>query len=530
MATIPIIDELDRLRLRLARLESENVARQQLEIQLRQRETDFRQLAENIDEVIFLTDHSNSVMLYISPAYERVFGRSCASLYADPASWTAAIHPDDQWVGQQFRAAHADDSPGNGGAFSLKYRIVRPDGAVRLIHVRGFPILDDEGGSCRTAGIAEDITDYCLAMDELRASEQRMHRIIENTPGMFFQCELGADSGTLVFTHVSEGAIPLLGLVPEAIIADRNVLRMRFAESDSAAFELSLADSAASMTVLNWNGCTQAIDGKQRWVNCRATPRLSSNGDVIWEGVMFDVSEGKENELALTRSRQLLRELSAHMETVRDEERKRIAREVHDDLGQALTVLRMNVSMLRLTFGADNPQFMESIRAMKKQVDNTIGIMRAITAAMRPVALDLGVVTGLEWLVAQCRQPGGPRIRLVNDECDEVRLGEGGDAALFRIVQESLNNVLKHAAATEAEVRIACEDGKMYLEVRDDGLGFVTDSERKPGSFGLMGMRERALMLGWELKIESIPGQGSCVRVCIPLPADAPAPINEAGA
>ncbi|MET0808445.1 MAG: PAS domain-containing protein, partial [Pseudoxanthomonas sp.] len=509
---------LEQLRRNLARLESESVGRQQVEMELRQSETQFRQLAENINEVVFLTDRGNTVMLYISPAYERIFGRSCASLYADPASWIKAIHPDDRWIGLQYQVDRKAEGPNGGAGFSLQYRMVRADGAVRLIHVRGFPIFNDEGEAYRTAGIAEDVTDYVRAMDELRDSEQRIHRITENTPGMVFQCQIGADQ-TLAFTHVSEGATELLGLAPEAIKADWHVLRMRFAERDRQAFEDSLRTAAASMKQWNWDGCTLAMHGTEKWINCRATPRASRNGTVICEGVMLDVSERKESELALTVSRQRLRELSAHMENVRDEERKRIAREVHDELGQALTVLRMDLSLLRLDFGAALPPLVERILAMKDKLDDTIGIMRHITSALRPVALDLGVLAGLEWLVAQFNQADGLRVTLINHACDDVVVGEEGDTALFRIVQESLNNVVKHAAASEAQVRIACHGARLQLDIEDNGIGFASDGERKPGSFGLMGLRERALMLEWTLHIASSPGQGTCISVGIPLPA-----------
>ena len=507
---------LEQLQLNLARLKSESVARQQAEAQLRQSETRFRQLAESINEMVFLTDRGNTVMLYISPAYEWIFGRTCASLYADPASWIDAIHPDDLWIARKYQADSLAEDSRHAHAFSLKYRIVRPDGAVRLIFVRGFPILNDEGEAYRTAGIAEDITDDVSAMDELRESEQRILRIIENTPGMVFQCQLGAGGGALKFSHVSEGAVELLALSPAAIKLDRNVLSMRFLEHDRVTLEDSLFASAASMTIWNWDGRTVAIDGKEKWVNCRATPRLSKHGDVIWEGVMLDVSERRESEVALTRSRQLLRKLSAHMENVREEERKRIAREVHDDLGQALTVLRMDIALLRLVFGAENPPLCEHICSMTDKVDDTIRIVRHITAALRPVSLDLGVVAGLEWLVAQVNHRGGTRVRLVSSGRDDIVLGQGGDTALFRIIQESLNNVLKHAQASEAEVRIDNAGGGLRFQIRDNGIGFCAGSETKPGSFGLIGIRERALALGWALTVESASGRGACIKLVIP--------------
>jgi len=235
----------------------------------------------------------------------------------------------------------------------------------------------------------------------------------------------------------------------------------------------------------------------------------------------------KRSEQDLRQSRQLLRDLSAHMESVREEERKRIAREVHDELGQALTVLRMDVSLMRLNFGGHSEQLMARIRSMKDGVDRTIQIMRHITSTLRPVALDLGLFAALEWLVEEFNRRVGINCRLINNGCDEVVLDDSRATALFRIVQESLTNVVKHAQATEVAVSITLEaPDTVCLEIRDDGKGFEPGSTRPDGSFGLIGVRERALMLRGTVEIDSAPGRGTRIEVCIPLAAQGDAPVE----
>lgn len=246
------------------------------------------------------------------------------------------------------------------------------------------------------------------------------------------------------------------------------------------------------------------------WIDITAVK--DAHGTVLYRAMnVLDISERKESE-------RRLRELSAHMESVREEERKSIAREVHDELGQALTVLRMEVSLLRLNFGAQSPQLMERILAMKEMVDRTIHMVRDVTSALRPPALDLGLTAALEWLVEDLK--GCPGINCVLRADDyEVELDDSQATALFRIAQESLTNVLKHADANEAEVSLHVEQGRICLRVRDNGRGFSNGAAGKTGAFGLLGIRERALMLGGEVEIESVPDKGTCVSVCLPLRA-----------
>jgi signal transduction histidine kinase len=155
---------------------------------------------------------------------------------------------------------------------------------------------------------------------------------------------------------------------------------------------------------------------------------------------------------------------------------------------------------------------------MKEGVDRTIRIMRHITSTLRPVALDLGLIAGLEWLVEEFTRHAAIHCQLKASGCEEVVLDDGRATALFRIVQESLTNIVKHAGATEVVVSIRIEDNQhVCIQITDNGKGFIPESARKAGSFGLIGMRERALMLHGEIHIDSTPGVGSRVEVCIPL-------------
>jgi signal transduction histidine kinase len=204
-----------------------------------------------------------------------------------------------------------------------------------------------------------------------------------------------------------------------------------------------------------------------------------------------------------------LRELSAHRERVREDERKHIARELHDELGQSLTAL------LRVRFGADIPDINDQVRAMTELVDRTIGVVRNVATSLRPTVLDMGIGSALEWLVDEFRRHSGLDCSLTLD-LGEVQLGERHAVAVFRIAQESLTNVARHADASETAVALRCTAGACELQVDDDGRGFDPASAR-PHSFGLLGIRERALSLGGQVSIASRPGGPTRIVVRLPL-------------
>lgn len=222
----------------------------------------------------------------------------------------------------------------------------------------------------------------------------------------------------------------------------------------------------------------------------------------------------KDTERRIEESHAQLRELIAQRETAREEERKHIARELHDELGQFLTALRMNVSLLRVQFGKTNAALMSHLRNMTELVDRNIQVVRNVASALRPAALDMGVPSALEWLVEQFSRNTGIPCDLHAIE-DEIVLGEDSGMAVFRMVQESLTNVARHAKAKRVTVTLRRKRNHYQLEVRDDGRGFDPDRVGKK-SMGLVGLRERALMLGGEVSISSALGQGTALEVRIP--------------
>ncbi len=258
-------------------------------------------------------------------------------------------------------------------------------------------------------------------------------------------------------------------------------------------------------------------NGKVKWLRRRAEPEFAGDGSLVrYIGTSQDITELKEIEKNLESSRLQLRQLAARREKAREEERKRMAREVHDELGQMLTALRMEISLLRIKFAINNQGLSDQIRNIMELLDQTIQVTRDVATSLRPSAIEMGVVPALEWLARKFSEQSGIQCDLSYSE-DDFNMDEECAIVIFRIAQESLTNVLRHAAASKVSVSVNLDSGHYCLEIYDNGRGFDANAPNKTKSFGLIGIRERSLMLGGETNISSVPGQGTSIQVRIPV-------------
>jgi two-component system sensor histidine kinase UhpB len=356
--------------------------RKRFDYALRESEQRFRQLAENIGEVFWMRSLGNKV-LYTSPAYESVWGRPREHLNGNLEPLLETIHPDDRKLFRQVL-----QQPGR--EFNIEYRVVRPDGSLRWIRDRGFPIRDESGKIYRVAGIAEDITD-----------------------------------------------------------------------------------------------------------RKRSDQRLKANAD-------------------------LLRALSARVLTTREEERTRIAREIHDELGSCLTGLRWELDALEkiLLEAGDNPRCAvsrEKVGAMIALADSAVNTLKRIASDLRPSILDdLGLPEALEWQAQQFENRTGIICRVCGLR-EGVSLNPEQATAAFRIVQEALTNVLRHAQATCVDIVMTQNSAHFVLTISDNGHGMTDGDQSGSQSLGLLGMQERAHLVGGTIEITSAIPQGTQIILRIAL-------------
>lgn len=253
--------------------------------------------------------------------------------------------------------------------------------------------------------------------------------------------------------------------------------------------------------------------------------QVSDEKGKLYTVMLRDVTERVEAENALKASRQELRELSSNLQSVREDEKTRIARELHDDLGQQLTALKMDLSAAEQSL-ADIPSAPEPViaqlRGMRRLIDSTVGSVRRIAADLRPVMLDdLGLLPAIDWLLNDYNTRYGIEIER-RIEPGKTLFSRNGATTLFRVMQEALTNVVRHAEATRVSISLVCEDGECVLSIADNGRG-ARDAQAAEGhgekSFGLLGIRERVHVLGGSVSIETAPERGFALTARIPLAA-----------
>ncbi len=359
-------------------------------------------------------------------------------------------------------------------------------------------------------------------VQELERCQARFNAIVSNTPGLVYQFVLAAD-GAVSFPYLSEGCAALLGLTAAALQKKPQLFLRLILPEDRRSYTESMHASAAALSSWNWEGRIWIDAWKDvKWINLRSTPRpLPDGAGVQWEGIMTNITASRAAQLEVTNSRARLAELTAHIEDVKEQERTRIAREIHDDLGGNLTAIKMALAMLSKRLPADQPQLADKAAYVDALVDRTIEAVHRISLDLRPSMLDFGIVAALEWQVKEFDKHVGVACSFSSSDKD-IDLPDEHASALFRIFQEALTNIAKHAGATRVTVALQRRRGQLVLKIADNGGGIATADRIKPGSFGLRGMSERALALGGTMALSRAPGGGTIVTIKIKLAAPAP--------
>lgn len=233
--------------------------------------------------------------------------------------------------------------------------------------------------------------------------------------------------------------------------------------------------------------------------------------------MVTDITDRKQAEERLETSHEQLRSLAAHLESVTEEERKHIARELHDELGQMLTALKIDLSWLTPRLPKEQESLLEKTKSMCQLIDMAIHTVQKVSAELRPAVLDdLGVTAAIEWQAGEFEKLTEIKCEFSSNP-EDVVLDQDRSTAIFRIFQEALTNVVRHANATKVKASLIEEAGKIVLRIRDNGKGITKEQISDPKAFGLIGIRERAHFWGGEVKISGTPGKGTTVVVSIPL-------------
>ena len=425
-------------------------------------------------------------------------------------------------VGMAFAKVHADDLPGlfesiNKSAQTLKpwsytFRTEQEDTTIRWLRGNSIP-QKREDGSILWNGAIFDITELKKAEESIRKNEKKFRDLLEATPDAMVI--VNEDGLILMTNHQAEN---IFGYTREELFNQRVEMLMpdSFRNKHKEQRHGYVTNPAARSMGKSLDLIAKKKNGTIFPVEISLSPLITEEGMFI-SAAIRDITERKAAAAALEESYQSIRRLTEHLQNVREEERTSIAREIHDELGQQLTVMMMDVSWLEKRVPADNEIAHKKIDDLLKLMENTVKTVRRISSELRPSVLDdLGLVVAMDLQLKELEKRSGICTKLIAPKREPV-LPVAVKNGMFRIFQESLTNVARHSGASKVIVTFENKNGKIVLTIKDNGSGFDEKKAAEKRTLGVLGMKERANVMGGEYLISGEPGKGTTIVVSVPV-------------
>lgn len=446
---------------------------------------------------------------FASAMFESLFGLSAAALADDAAPIFDTIHADDR---AGFMASLEQSAAGM-SACRQEWRHIHPLLGERWLECHAMPRREADGSLIWNVFVM-DVTER--KEDERAVIENRARLLDAERLARFGHFSLDLRSGGWT---LSESLCHLLGREPAAVLAYQKGLELVHSDDRAGLVDHMKRDVLEARLPLDHTyRMLRADDGQARWMHGLGALHCDSQGQPLrLLGTVQDVTESRLATERLEQSQEELRRLSASLNTAREEERRHFSRELHDELGQRLQAIKLELSSM-LAANPDDAALAERVRALLRSVDVTVAATRRIAADLRPAMLDdLGLGAAIEWLAHDWAARARLDIHLDIEPLDDVLTGAAA-TAVYRIVQEGLTNVTRHARAHSVLIGMRRQGTELVVAVEDDGFGLAPGDTEKRSSHGLMGIRERARLLGGRAAISNAPG-GGC-RLEVRLPAD----------
>lgn len=415
------------------------------------------------------------------------------------------VHVADREKNKEFveNLLHTLDSA------EIEFRIVRPNGEMRYIYQNAEVCRDEEGKAIRLFGIMQDVTDRKQAEAKFRERMKTLDDIVKTIPSGLFIYQFKSPN-KLILTYCNPEAERLTGI-------KLSIWRGKeFNKIWPAAKKLGLTKSFMEIMISGKTYEAEHLYYKDNRLDgifrIRAFPLPNNRLAVAFE----NVTEQNHTEKMLRKSQRELRNLAAHLQSAIEQERAMIAREIHDELSQQITALRMDLGWLGNNLPKRNRALMEKKKTMVKQVEEIMHTIKQISSELRPGFLDeLGLVGAIELYAEEFEENSGIPCKL--SVCiEDLNMDRERSVALFRIFQEALTNVKRHSQATEVRCKLKEEDGKVVLTIRDNGRGISEDQLKALDSYGIIGMRERVDYFLGKISIRGNVNKGTTIIVKIP--------------
>jgi PAS domain S-box-containing protein len=370
-------------------------------------------------------------------------------------------------------------------------------------------VKDEDGRPLGAVAVNRDMSSVHKMQDALQAAEQRYRSLFEDAPAMYVTAE--RRDGKLVIVDCNALFVATLCYTREDLLG-RPLASLLAPESAGTLLRHHLRSGA----LLGGEECAVVTsDNRTLEMLLRTRYERDEQGRITSLRAMFvDISERKRMERQLRETSEQLHALGRHLESIREQEQRRIAREIHDELGQMLTVFKLDLAWLGRHAPHCGPEVTQKLAAMTEHTGATIRTVQRIAAELRPAILDnLGLVAAVEWLARNFEVRTGIVCTFTYNDAAALLHETDLATALFRVCQEALTNVARHAQASSVHLRLHVTQAEILLEIQDDGIGITAEQVSDPNSFGMLGMRERLYPWDGRLSVESAPREGT--RLCI---------------
>lgn len=488
------------------------IERRQAEEALRRSEVFIKSVVENLPHMIFVKKAKDLTFVSFNKAGEDLLGHSREALMGKSDYDFFPEEQADFFMEKDRQVLKA------GGVLDIPEETIETKHqGRRILHTRKIPIYDETGEPQYLLGISEDITEGKQVEAALRESEERYRSIFENAVEGIFQTTLDGK-----YVAVNPALARMYGYdSPEDMIAAiRNIASQVYVDPGRRDEFLCLMQEREE--VMGFEALVYRKNGSFIWISENVRALRDTAGVLVgYEGTVENITERKSVEKRLQDTLGQVRMLSGRVAKVQEEQRTRIARELHDELGVGLTCLKIDLSRLQaiVTEGGGakvRKKVGDKIRSMSEQIDTTIASVQRLVTELRPAILDdLGLVAAIEWQCQDFQKRTGIPCTCATS-ADDINTNPERATALFRICQEALTNTARHAQATAVTIKLESRSDCLELVVADNGVGISDAEVSDRRSLGLLGMKERAALLGGEITIQSHPGRGTTVTACLP--------------